>query len=428
MQRRFLFLQGPHGPFFSALARMLAAAGAECWRVGFNAGDAAFWRDRARYIPYRGAPEDWPETFDRTVADLGITDVVLYGDTRPVHAAAAERAKARGLTLHVFEEGYLRPYWITYERGGANGNSRLMELGIDEMRAALARAGTDQPEAPARWGDMRQHMFYGALYHFFVLALNRGYPGFRPHRGIGVAGEFALHLRRLFASPLLMAERALTSARVAWSGRPYHLVLLQLAHDASLLSHGGVAGQEEFLAQVIDGFAEGAPAHHLLVFKAHPLEDGRTPLRATIRRLARARGIGARVRYVPGGKLARLLAEARSAVTVNSTAAQQALFRGLPVKCVGRAVYGKPEFVSQQTMAEFFAAPLRPDVGAYRDFRRFLLETSQVPGGFYSLRGRRAALRHVVDMMLAPEDPYDALRSGTAAPRQQLRVVAAGGG
>lgn len=428
LERRFLFLQGPHGPFFAALARMLTDAGAACWRVGFNAGDAAFWRDRARYLPYRGTPEAWPEAFDRIAAEHGITDVVLYGDTRPVHAAAVARAKALGLTLHVFEEGYLRPYWITYERGGSNGHSRLMDLGVEDMRGALARAGADQPEAPARWGDMRQHVFYGALYHFFVLALNRGYPGFRPHREIGVAGEFALHLKRLLASPLLMAERALTSARVAWSGRPYHLVLLQLAHDASLRSHGGVASQEDFLAQVIEGFARGAPRHHLLVFKAHPLEDGRAPLRGTIRRLARAHGIAGRVRFVPGGKLARLLSEARSAVTVNSTAAQQALFRGLPVKCLGRAVYAKPEFVSQQSLADFFAAPERPDLRAYRDYRRFLLETSQVPGGFYSLRGRRAALRHVVDMMLAPEDPYDALRSGTAAPRQQLRIVATGRG
>jgi capsular polysaccharide export protein len=29
----------------------------------------------------------------------------------------------------------------------------------------------------------------------------------------------------------------------------------------------------------------------------------------------------------------------------------------------------------------------------------------------------------VVDLMLAPEDPYDALSSGKAAPRQQLRLV-----
>jgi capsular polysaccharide export protein len=46
-----------------------------------------------------------------------------------------------------------------------------------------------------------------------------------------------------------------------------------------------------------------------------------------------------------------------------------------------------------------------------------------VPGGFYSSRGRRELLRQVVDMMLVSQDPYDALTSGNAAPRQQLRVV-----
>ena len=130
-----------------------------------------------------------------------------------------------------------------------------------------------------------------------------------------------------------------------------------------------------------------------------------------------------RVHYVRGGKLAQLLADARTAVTVNSTAAQQVLFRGIPLKTFGDAVYAKPEFVSTQSLPDFFAQPSRPDRKAYQDYRRFLLETSQVAGGFYSARARRQLLRQVVDMMLAPEDPYDALKSGTATPRQQLRVV-----
>ena len=106
-----------------------------------------------------------------------------------------------------------------------------------------------------------------------------------------------------------------------------------------------------------------------------------------------------------------------------STAAQQVLFRGIPLKTFGDAVYAKPEFVSTQSLPDFFAQPSRPDRKAYQDYRRFLLETSQVAGGFYSARARRQLLRQVVDMMLAPEDPYDALKSGTATPRQQLRVV-----
>ena len=76
-----------------------------------------------------------------------------------------------------------------------------------------------------------------------------------------------------------------------------------------------------------------------------------------------------------------------------------------------------------QPLPDFFAAPDLPDVAAYRDFRHFLLETSQVPGGFYSASGRRQLLRRVVDMMLATDDPYDALGSGKAAPRQQFTLV-----
>ena len=123
-----------------------------------------------------------------------------------------------------------------------------------------------------------------------------------------------------------------------------------------------------------------------------------------------------------GGKLAWLLDGARSAVTVNSTSGQQVLWRGLPLKAFGRAVYGKPEFTSSQPLAEFFRTPGRPDTDAYREYRRFLLETSQVPGGYYSRRGRRHLLGQVVEMILADHDPYDALATGKAAPRQQLRI------
>jgi capsular polysaccharide export protein len=179
----------------------------------------------------------------------------------------------------------------------------------------------------------------------------------------------------------------------------------------------------EFLETVVAGFAAGAPRHHHLVVKAHPLEDGRVPLRRTLRRLAAAHGVAGRVHFLRGGKLARLLDEARSAVTVNSTAAQQVLWRGIPLKVFGDAVYAKPEFVSTKPLADFFARAERPDRKAYADYRRYLLETSQIAGGFYSVSGRRQLLRQAVDLMLDPDDPYDALEAGTAAPRQQLRLV-----
>ena len=421
--RRFLMLQGPHGPFFAHLAAMLRASGAQVLRVGFNMGDRVFWPDGASYIPWTGTPDDWPQGCAALLDQHGITDLVLYGDTRPIHAQAVALARARGIMVHVFEEGYLRPYWVTYERGGSNGHSRLMQMTLPDMRAALENADDDVPDAPAVWGDLRQHMFYGALYHFFVMVANRGYRNFRPHRSISVVAEFRLYLKRLLLMPVNRVERWWATRAIRLGGFPYHLVMLQLEHDSSFRMHSSFASMTEFIALVIDGFARGAPSHHHLVFKAHPLEDGRAAIQRSIADEARKHGVQARVHYVSGGKLAGLLNHARTAVTVNSTAAQQALWRGLPLKAFGRAVYNLPEFISPQPLPEFFANPRRPDARGYRDYRRFLLETSQIVGGFYSARGRRELLRQVVDMMLAPQDPYDALRHGCAAPRQQLRLV-----
>ncbi|WP_170569294.1 capsule biosynthesis protein [Ruegeria atlantica] len=422
-RRVFLFLQGPHGPFFNGLGRMLRNAGAEVWRVGFNAGDQAFWFDKSSYIPFLDTLERWPETLSNLIDSRGITDIVLYGDTRPVHANAIELARKKDVIVHVFEEGYLRPWWVTYERFGSNGNSRLMTLSVKQMRHALDHTTAQTPPPPSHWGDMRQHIFYGALYHWFVLFLNRRYRNFRRHRDLPVSKEFRLYFKRLLMMPLHRIQRHWATARVRWGGYPYHLVLLQLGHDSSVQAHSDYSCMSDFLDDVTKGFAESAPSHHRLVVKEHPLENHREPLRRRVHQIAKTHGIADRVHYVPGGKLARLLDEASSTVTINSTAGQQVLWRGIPLRIFGRSVYDKPEFVSQQPLPSFFAAPMPPDQNAYQNYRQFLLKTSQIPGGFYSRRGRRQLLRGVTDLMLDAEDPYQSVLNHNEAWTPQLRVV-----
>lgn len=421
--RHFLFLQGPHGPFFYLLGKAIVRTGAKVTRVGFNAGDQAFWFRASNFIPFTGKHAQWPQTCADLIAQNGITDIVLYGDVRPAHAAAIKIARAAGLRIHVFEEGYLRPYWVTYERDGSNGHSRLMDLTVTQMTDALAINDHDMHPPPAVWGDMRQHVFYGALYHWFVLFANRRYRHFTRHRHLPVHQEAWLYTKRLTTMPFRALRRYLSTRHIRLGGYPYHLVLLQLEHDASFQAHAPFTRMEEFLQLVIDGFAQGAPAHHHLVFKAHPLEIGRLPFAKTIAAMSKQHGISDRVHFLPGGKLAPLLDQARSAVTVNSTAAQQALWRGIPVKLFGAAVYDKPEFVSTQALPDFFASPKRPDAQAYRSYRRFLLATSQVPGGFYSARGRRQLMREVTDMLLADSDPYQTLLDGPAAAQPQLKSM-----
>ncbi|OSQ47011.1 capsule biosynthesis protein [Marivita geojedonensis] len=421
--RVFLFLQGPHGPFFSELAQHMQQTGARCWRVVFNAGDGSRWQDRNTLLVFHDRIEDWPAQFATWIEDIEATDIVLYGDTRRHHAEAIAIARKAGLTVHVFEEGYLRPYWATYEREGSNGNSRLMQITLAQMEQALTRTADVPALPPDQWGDLRMHMVHGALYHWHVLFRNHGFPHYRPHRDQTVAEEFRLHLLRLLRRPRHMVQRWAATRHIRKGGWPFHVVLLQLEHDASFRSFSGFESQTDFVEMVISEFARGAPPHHRLVFKAHPLEDGRAPLEAAIRASAEQHGLSDRVFFVKGGKLAYLLASARSAVTVNSTSAHQALWRGLPVRSFGTSVYDKASLVSHQPLSDFFAEPTPPNPDAYAIYRQFLLETSQLPGGFYSSRGRAQLLRQVVDRMLDPVDPYDHRLQPQETKPQHLRLV-----
>ncbi|MEM1352992.1 MAG: capsule biosynthesis protein CapA, partial [Pseudomonadota bacterium] len=223
-QRRvFLCLQGPHGPFFSSLARQLERAGAEVWRVGFNAGDQMFWHRKDRFIAFRDDPDDWPSRCAALFDELNVTDLVIYGDTRPIHANAVQLADARQIAVHSFEEGYLRPYWVTYELGGTNGHSPLMRMSLTEILTAMDRKGADAPPPPCHWGDMRDHIFWGAAYHGLVLAFNQGYPKFRPHRSLRVAQEFKLYLKRFLLMPLHAIDRWRATRAVRRGSFPYHV-------------------------------------------------------------------------------------------------------------------------------------------------------------------------------------------------------------
>ncbi len=173
------------------------------------------------------------------------------------------------------------------------------------------------------------------------------------------------------------------------------------------------------MRECVEAFAKHAPKHHHLVFKAHPLEDERKPLAQVTENLAKEFNVDGRIHYIRGGKLAQILDFASSVVTINSTAAQQALWRGLPIKTMGASVYDRPEFTSDQELGAFFATPQKPDLSAYRDYRQYLLATSQVPGGFYSRANRQRLLLQLVGLVLEQEDTYKILKKTSAAPVQQ---------
>lgn len=420
MGRNFLFLQGPHGPFFHDLALNLRAHGASVLKVGVSRADDSEWARAGPYQGFTGRPEDWTAWLGDLIDQRGVTDLVIYGDTRYYHREAIKIARQEGLIVHCFEEGYLRPYWVTYERGGTNGHSRLMDFSVPMMAEASRIVDYDIASVPPMWGAAWRHAFHGFHHHANVMFFNKAYPHFQPHRPTDAWRELALYLKRLMVLPMLVPERRWREKRLLQSGKLYHLVLLQMAIDASMREHSKYGSVTAFIGECLRAFADGAPKDHHIVFKAHPFEDGRERLEARTKRMAKKLGVADRVIFLQGGKLGPLLDRARSAITINSTAGQQALWRGLPLSAHGASVYLKPEFTEERDLAAFFRRPSPPDAVAYREYRQFLLMTSQIRGSFYSRTGRQAAVQSVTEKMFDALDPYDRLISSAAHLRAEI--------
>src|SRR5215469_14628981 len=144
--RGFLFLQGIATRFFERLGRALRARGHAVHRVNFNGGDRAFWH-LSGAVDFCGREHEWPEFLDRLIIERSISDIILFGDCRPLHRAAIRVAQSRGMRVYVVEEGYLRPDWITFEEGGVNGFSSLpREPAWFREQARLLPPWRDPPE------------------------------------------------------------------------------------------------------------------------------------------------------------------------------------------------------------------------------------------------------------------------------------------
>jgi capsule polysaccharide modification protein KpsS len=122
--RNILLLQGPVGPFFDHLARFLIEQGRSVTKINLNAGDAWFYR-QAGAIDFAEPPDHWPHFVDRILHERRIDALILFGDCRPYHRSAILRARLQSIPAFVFEEGYLRPNFVTFEPGGVNANSSL---------------------------------------------------------------------------------------------------------------------------------------------------------------------------------------------------------------------------------------------------------------------------------------------------------------
>jgi capsular polysaccharide export protein len=396
--RRFLFLQGMATRFFERLGKALATHGHAVHRVNFNGGDRAFWRLPGA-VDFCGRPEEWPEFFGRLVDEKAITDLILFGDCRPLHRAAIRVAKLRQVRIYVVEEGYLRPDWITFEEDGVNGHSALPQ--DPAYYREQARALPPWCDPPAVPGSFRRRAIEDVLYTTGSIAGRWRFPHYATHRPYHQLIEYAGWLRRLALKRRAERQAALAIDALAEEAGPLFLFPLQLDCDYQVRVHSPFRAMHLAIEHVLTSFSEHTPASARLIVKLHPFDSGLIDWAAIIRHVAVDLGIADRLVILDGGDLGKLLALKPAIVTVNSTVGALALACGLPVIVLGKAVYDIAGLTFQGKLDEFWETHTPPDMVLFDDFRRVLASRCLLPGSFFNEAGLSLAVDAAIDRLEA---------------------------
>jgi capsule polysaccharide modification protein KpsS len=397
MFTKVLLLQGPIGPFFRRLSKELRQQGNLVYKVNFNAGDRWFYSDN-KSIDFTGRPESWEEFLIGIINKYEIDRVYVFGDCREYHQVAREVTRRMGVRFFVFEEGYLRPDYITLEEDGVNGHTSITfphqkSKGVVSLRPPKV-------EHQHFKGAFHLGAWYAIQYYIAAVLMRSHYPFYVHHRPMNILGEGGRWLLSGWRK-LRMMKRSSRSVKVLMerSAGAYFLVPLQVHVDMQVLKHSRFRSVEEFIEVTIRSFAAHSRDDISLVFKHHPMDRGYRDYTKLIQKLMREYGLKGRLFYVFDSHLPTLLKHAAGTVTINSTVGLSSLHHGTPVKAMGSAIYDLEGLTFQQELDLFWNNPGEVDHQTFQQFRQHLLDTNQINGSFYQ---RRSKLETPTGMVWSP--------------------------
>lgn len=397
-KRQFLFLQGALSPLFRMIGGRLEDAGHEVKRINFCFGDWLHWRGHNTQA-YRGRPEEWAAFISAFLDRNAITDLIVHGDRRFYHRVAIDAANARDINVIACELGYLRPGWMTVERGGFSTLSHFPDDPA-AIREIAADVGTIDL-CPMFPGSFALEAWQDVSYHLANVIGRPLYPFYRRHTPLHPLVDYSAWIIRLVGSRQRRKKaQALEEALLA-DNRPYFLLPLQIDGDYQLTAHSPYPSMRAALEDVVSSFSRAAPNNVRLVVKSHPNDNGITNWAKVIAELADRHSLSDRLLFLDGGRLDALLGRAAGLVTVNSTAGLEAMRAGCAVKSLVPALYDIRGMTHAGSLESFWSAPEKPDNELVEAFVVAVAATLQARGSIHNYEGLKVAVEEMSRRILA---------------------------
>lgn len=371
-----LLLQGPVGTFFHRLAIKMKKNKTKVLKLNFNGGDFFFYPNGKRCKCDEKDLENFYENFFK---EKKTDAIVMYNDCRLIHAKAIKVARKLGIGIWIFEEGYLRPYCITFEKDGVNANSSLPRDKNFYLSCNILTKESIK-EIP---GGFKFMAFSAFLYWFFSFLLAPFFNNKLHHRTL-YPFEFLFWFRSLYRKYLYKFTEKKLNQKIYSLEKKYFLAVLQVYNDTQIKYHYKKS-IEDFIEELILSFANHARAKSYLVFKHHPMDRGYRNYSKLINELSQKYHVEGRIFYVHDTYLPTLLKNALGCITINSTVGLSAILEGCPTKVCGNAFYNF-EGLAYPKKLQFFwreAHAYKPNPSLVINFKNYLLNTNQFNGNFY---------------------------------------------
>jgi len=370
------------GSFFKKLDTHLRRQGAVTYKICFNMGDY-FFSHKDNAVPYRGTQAEWGSFIESFLKRNRIDKIFLFGDCRYYQKIARKIAYQSDIDVFVFEEGYIRPHYITMEKFGVNGFSTL------PRDASFYRALPEEtiPE-PLHAKQSKMKMVVSAsLYYALSNIFRFRYPHYVHHREFSAIKEMFHGARGVLRKWLYaVTERGYLSQITNKLSKRYYFVPLQTHNDFQILQHSHYRSIEKFIIEVLESFARHAPRDTYLMFKHHPVDRGRKNYKRFIREQADLLGIKARIIVVHDVHLPTCLKHAVGTVTINSTVGLTSVAYGIPTITLGDAIYDIEGLTNRGTaLRKFWHSHKKPDAALYERFKQYLVQNTQLNGSFYGM-------------------------------------------
>lgn len=380
INKNVLFLQGPMGNFFKKLDTLFRRKGATTYKIGFNGGDW-FYSHKDNYIPYTKRKEEWETYVKDFLITYKIDKIFLFGDCRYYQSKAIKIAMELEIDIFVFEEGYVRPHYITMEKFGVNDYSQISRNPVFYQNL---KQTVIPPVLHARSSKFKM-IHSASMYYFISNILHKRYPYYEHHRDFSALKEFHYGVRGIYRKLIYtLSERKYLKKIEGSLSKKYFFIPLQTHNDFQILQHSDYGSLEKFIIEVLESFSQHANKETWIIFKHHPVDRGRKNYKKFIMDQAKFLKVDNRTLVVNDIHLPTCIKHTKGTVTINSTVGLTSIGYKIPTITLGNALYDIEGLTCKAISLEtFWQAPKEPDETLYQQVRGHLIKTTQLNGSFY---------------------------------------------